>query len=305
MKPGLLKHWHSIFRLLMIITVIIVSTILFTAIFSLLSIPFIGLSEVAGMMQGDISISTLKLFQIITSVSMFVIPPFIIAYLFSRHPIKWLRFGKIEVKYAIAAALIFIAIQPLVSLVGFYNINLKLPESLAHIEQWMASAEEAAKMTMFSLLDSNSFGGILINIFMIAIIPAVGEELLFRAALQPTFKRLFRNHHAAVWVTAIIFSAVHMQFFTFLPRLILGVALGYTLVIGKRIWYPIIGHFVNNFLSLVVFYVMRYINPDENPLDSAVERPDLWLVFASLLLLAGLIGYFTNNLKWRKGYFSK
>lgn len=305
MTLGYLKHWHPLVRLLVIIMIFVISSVVFTAFFVLIGIPFLSLDEFMSMITGGASVSTLKYFQIVNSISMFVIPPFIAAVLFSHHPLKWLRFGNIEMKYVIITILLFISIQPIISYVGYYNLKMHLPAMFSELEQWMISAEEAAKEAMFNLLETKSFLGVLINIFMIAIIPAVGEELLFRGTLQPTFKKIFKNHHVAVWLTAFIFSAVHLQFFSFFPRFLLGLLLGYILVFGKRIWYPIIGHFVNNFLSILVFYYFRITNPDINPFDVETDRPDIWLVFASILLLVGLIGYFSNNLKWKNGYFTK
>ncbi len=305
MTFGYLKHWHPLVRLLIIIFIFILSSVVFTSLFVLISIPFIGINEVLALFSGGASIATLKYFQIVNSISMFVIPPFISAILFSRHPLKWLKFGNIEVKYVIITILLFISIQPIVSFVGYYNLEMNLPAKFHKLELWMISAEEAAKVAMFKLLETKSVIGVLINIFMIAIIPAVGEELLFRGTLQPTFKKIFKNHHVAVWLTAFIFSAVHMQFFTFFPRFLLGLLLGYILVFGKRIWYPIVGHFVNNFLSILVFYYFRITEPDINPFELDADKPDIWLVFASVLLLVGLIGYFSNNLKWKNGYFTK
>jgi membrane protease YdiL (CAAX protease family) len=97
-------------------------------------------------------------------------------------------------------------------------------------------------------------GGLLVNLFMIGILASVGEELIFRGLLQRLLFGLVRNVHVAIIITAILFSAFHFQFFSFLPRLILGLILGYLMFYGRSIWYPILAHFVNNTMGVIYYY---------------------------------------------------
>jgi membrane protease YdiL (CAAX protease family) len=96
--------------------------------------------------------------------------------------------------------------------------------------------------------------GLLVNLFMIGIIAAVGEELIFRGLIQRILSAWIRNAHIAILITAFLFSSFHFQFLSFLPRFILGIILGYLMYLGKSIWYPIIAHFVNNTLGVVYYF---------------------------------------------------
>ena len=91
---------------------------------------------------------------------------------------------------------------------------------------------------------------------MIAIIPAIGEELLFRGVIQRIFTRWTRSNHWGIWIAAILFSALHMQFYGFVPRMLLGVLFGYLLVWSGSMWLPIIAHFLNNALAVIAMYMI-------------------------------------------------
>jgi membrane protease YdiL (CAAX protease family) len=93
-----------------------------------------------------------------------------------------------------------------------------------------------------------------VNLLMIGVIAAVGEELIFRGVLQRLMVGMVKNVHLAVVITAILFSAFHFQFFSFLPRFFLGIVLGYLLVYGRSIWYPILAHFINNAMGVIYYY---------------------------------------------------
>jgi hypothetical protein len=193
----------------------------------------------------------------------------------------------------VTSALIVLAGEPLIALSAWINRSLPLPE-------WMSSKESEMNQLMFLLLDTSNSGVLLINLFMIAILPAFAEELLFRGAIQKKLLGGVVNHHVAIFITAIIFSAIHLQFMTFLPRFFLGIILGYMLVWGGSIWYPIIAHFTNNLFSLVSFYIERYKNPDVNPFEAIEPTPNYGLAGISLLIVAALMVYFYKKGKEQK-----
>lgn len=100
---------------------------------------------------------------------------------------------------------------------------------------------------------------------LIALVPAIGEELLFRGVFQRLFTEWFRNIHWGIWISAILFSAIHFQFFGFLPRLFLGVIFGYLLELTSSMWVPIVAHFVNNLTGVIIAF---FISP-----DSVINQP--------------------------------
>ena len=147
--------------------------------------------------------------------------------------------------YAIGV-LLLLAFSPLMGLIGEWNANMSLPEGLKGVENWMRMKEEESAALVQQIVMTDKLGFLVMNIIVMAVFPAIAEEYYFRGSLMHIFQRLFKNQHLAIWVTAIIFSAIHVQFFGFFPRMILGVFFGYLLIWTNNIWVPILGHFVNN-----------------------------------------------------------
>ena len=191
--------------------------------------------------------------QFVSSIITFILGGGLAAYLIFDEPKEELQLsnwgkGK-NYLYGIIALL---AIQPIVGVVNEWNQAISLPDFLAPLEAWMREAENAATELQEKFLSGTSYLDLLINIVVMAIAPAICEELLFRGVLQNQLAKWFKNVHIAVWVAAIIFSAIHFQFYGFFPRMILGATLGYLLVYGKSLWLPIVAHCLNNFMAVVV-----------------------------------------------------
>ena len=201
-------------------------------------------------------ISLLKELQILQSVFLFIIPAFVAAYFFERDSLGYFGMKKNPGGIIILFTfLIMFACLPLINWMVSLNELMKLPASLAGMEDWMKSAEDQAARITVSFLDVHSMGGFFVNMIMIAIIPAIGEELLFRGMLQRLFGEGFRNIHIAIFVSAFLFGAIHLQFYGLLPRMMLGVMFGYLYLWTGTLWVPIIAHFVNNGAAVVVSYL--------------------------------------------------
>jgi membrane protease YdiL (CAAX protease family) len=280
----------------MVLSLVIVSGILITSIAIAVALPITGLEVLTDLMQGSGSLSFLKYLQVVQSIAIFVVPAALAAWLFSEKPAQWLCFKGANTKWIVLAMVTVLAVQPFVSWIGIINADMTLPSNLEALYNWMHQTEESANQIVFQFLDTRNVPTILFNIFMIAILPALGEEMLFRGALQPLLQKMVKNHHLAIWITAFLFSAMHMQFLTFAPRFILGGLLGYLLVYGGSIWYPIAAHFFNNLTSLLVFHYYRVTQPEVDPFDPGVATPELSLAILSLIVSAGFIYLFW---KWR------
>ncbi len=200
------------------------------------------------------TIATLKTLQFIQAVGLFIIPPFTLAYLWSIKPLSFLQLDKVPCwKDGLFAILIMMLAIPAVNLLAEINHSIPFPEALASLETYLTEMELRAEELTKLFLQADNFGILLINIGLIALIPAIGEELFFRGIIQNLLQTKFRVH-TAVWVTAIIFSAFHFQFFGFIPRALMGALLGYLLIWTKNIWIPVIAHFVNNAAAVIYFY---------------------------------------------------
>jgi len=250
----------------------------------------VNISEMENMMQDltqEKNISVLKLFQIIQSIGVFIIPPFIIAWFLHNKPAVFLQYYKPPTFKSIlfVIAIVYFA-NPFINWLTELNSKLSLPEWMNSLEIWMQESENQAGKITEAFLTTTSITTLFTNIAMIAILPALGEELLFRGVVQQLFKNKFRNAHAAIWASAAIFSALHLQFFGFLPRLVLGAMFGYMLEWSGTLWLPMISHFVNNATAVVAYYLMQ-----KGLIGNAIEKAgtstdgSTYMVIVSLIFL--------------------
>lgn len=207
--------------------------------------------------EGD-NVTALKIIQAGASIGLFVLPPLLLP-LFEKRTVTYLdhRSPVPPSLWFIVLALMFFA-APVIELSIKLNEAMRLPGFLAGVEAWMQDKERQMERLTHMFLADTDYAGLLINLLVIAVLPAIGEEFLFRGCLQGILTRWFRNPHVAIWVCAIIFSAIHLQFYGFLPRMLLGALFGYLLFWGKNIWLPVFAHFLNNAsATIAAFYLQR------------------------------------------------
>lgn len=217
-----------------------------------------GLAEV---LQSDGSLSSfsnrpffLYALLIASSFGTFLLPAFILQKLepyYNYFPAENKKFG---MSYLIAVAILF-AFGPIMQLIGDANAKMTLPDSLSGIETWMRLQEDSMAELTKNIVMVDRWELLLVNIVVMAIMPAIAEEYYFRGSLMHIIQRLVKNYHITVWLSAIIFSAIHVQFFGFFPRMILGVFFGYMFVWTQNIWIPILTHFVNNATVAILAFV--------------------------------------------------
>ncbi len=240
--------------------------------------------------QNDLTeIGNLKTAQLIQSVGMFVIPPLILGFLWSSKPFRYLQLNRLPNKeFTLYAIVIMLIAIPFINLLSQLNQQINLPEFLSSIEAEMKAAElQIAELTE-KLLNVKSLDALAFNILLIAILPALGEELFFRGIIQKILSER-RNAHLAIWVSAFIFSAIHMQFYGFFPRLLLGAFLGYLLFWSGNLWLPIIAHFVNNAVA-VVFYYLKFNGYNVVDIDTIGSDSTWWLgVMSGVLVIGGIV----------------
>jgi len=142
----------------------------------------------------------------------------------------------------------------------------------------------------------DSFGEMLLALVIIGVFPAIGEELVFRGLLQHKLQTATKNAHLAIWISAFIFGAFHMQFFGVVPRILLGALFGYIYLYSGNIWYPILAHFVNNGLAVIVMYLgPKYIDDfDATEVDTAVP---VYISIIGLFSCLIFFRYFMNLIK--------
>jgi membrane protease YdiL (CAAX protease family) len=232
-------------------------------------------------------VNGLKIAQILTTITTFLAPPLLLV-LTERGKIKdFYSFKKPQPYILLMVLLIMAASLPLMEWLSAVNQKMVLPDVLKGLENWMREKEDDAMKMTILLLSMTDIPAFLINIFVIALLPAIGEELLFRGGLQRLFHKLFHNPHVAIWVSAIIFSAIHVQFFGFFPRLVLGAAFGYIYLWTGNLWYAMFAHFLNNAYAVCVAW---YLQVHHMPLSEADNSTNFqWYGYLISLILTILL----------------
>ena len=195
------------------------------------------------------------------------------------------KIGNLVLVVALVGMTFPIAISPLTE----WNMNLKFPEFLKSFEDWAIEQEETLARLTEQVTDFKSFGQMLGGVFVIGLLPAIGEELVFRGMIQRELWRATLKIHLSIWLTAAIFSAIHFQFFGFIPRLLLGALFGYLYYWSGNLLIPILSHFFNN--SLIV--VMLYLNKEDiTTIDiESGEALPIQFVIGGAILTIGLLYY--------------
>ncbi len=252
--------------------VILVCFLIFMLLSLILAIPIFGLDSMMSIpamdeLNNPQSINLLKYLQVMQSIGLFIVPPFILGALFLGSSKEYLHLNTTAGSSSfLLVILLVIFASPVINFMGEINGQMHFPDWLSEIENWMRDSEDKADQLTEIFLNVNTTGGLLFNIFMIAFLPAIGEELLFRGVIQRIFTDMTKSYHWGIWISAILFSALHMQFYGFIPRMLLGVLFGYLLVWSGTIWLPIAAHFVNNGAAVIAWYLTH-----KNLLSEKVE----------------------------------
>ncbi|GAB3556792.1 lysostaphin resistance A-like protein [Spirosoma fluminis] len=189
--------------------------------------------------------------------------------------------------------LIVIAFMPFDGLIIEWNQGIHLPQTLAPVEQWIRDKEKSLEGITKYLTTFNTLDRLLLAILVIAIIPGIGEEVLFRGILQRNLSYWTGNVHVGIWLAAALFSAIHVQFLGFFPRMLLGALFGYLYLWSGNIWVPILAHFVNNgFTVLMVYLYQRKLTMMD---VESTESVSATAALASLALTVGLLYYFKKR----------
>ena len=283
--------------------VVIVSFLAFLILSLVAAIPFFGLDSMLSMpnindLNNPESLMILKYFQVVQSIGVFIVPPFILAWLFHGKITEYLYLNRtVNFESVLLVLVLSFAASPFINFIGEINANMQFPEWLSGVENWMKNAEENAAELTEAFLKVETTGGLLFNIFMIAFLPAIGEELLFRGVIQRIFTNWTKSHHWGVWISAILFSALHMQFYGFIPRMLLGVLFGYLLVWSGSMWLSIIAHFINNGVAVVVMFLIDkdLLNPELEEIGSTTDSYYLAAISLVLVLVFMFIIKRQNN----------
>ena len=261
MKPPVLGHLTPFTKLIFLVLLILSCGIIFIlgGIFLVIPLFHVNLMNDPAVLtdyQNPDAVTILKFLQVLQSAGIFIIPAFLAGFFFNRDAPGYLGMRKGSNIWTIIIVVTIMCVSiPVINWLASVNEMMSLPASLHGIEEWMKDTEDQAGKLTDAFLDTYTIGGFLVNLVMIAIIPALGEELVFRGVLQRLFTEWFRNAHVAILVCAFIFAAIHLQFYGFLPRFILGLLFGYFFYWTGSLWIPIFCHFLNNGAAVVASFL--------------------------------------------------
>ncbi len=229
--------------------------------------------------------------QAVNHLGTFLLPALAYWYIIERQTWSGLHSRPLSMVAGLSlVSLIVVAFMPFDGLVIEWNQNIHLPQTLAPLEQWMRDQEKDREGITKYLTTFKTTGQLLMAMLVIAIIPAIGEETLFRGILQRSISYWTGNVHVGVWLAAALFSAIHIQFLGFFPRMLLGALFGYLYVWSGNLWVPILAHFVNNGFTVVMVYLYQR-KVTSMDIESTDSVPILGAL-VSLVLTSGLLYYF-------------
>ena len=238
-------------------------------------------------------INTLKWIQLLQTITLFLLPSLMIAYLGAKAPFSWLQLDKkADWKVFLWAVGIMLVALPAINLMSHWNQQMVLPSWLSGLEEWMKNKEAEAEWLTKQFMSVTTVSGLLVNLLLMAVLPAVSEEITFRGVLQQLLTAPHRlsplafrlSPHLAIWFTAIIFSAVHMQFYGFVPRMLMGALFGYMMVWTGSLWVPMLMHFVNNGMAVLLYFLANKAGWDMDKVDAIGAGNTLWLGIVSIVL---------------------
>ena len=254
-----------------------------------------GLVSVLGSNGNDIAlnlddpklIALLYIGQVVGVVILFIAPTFLFAGFWTKARVGYLGIStKPSFTTLIIGSLGILLALPMINWLSDLNQHMHLPSAFSGMETWMKNSEDKAAQMTDVFTKETSVGGLLLNLFVVAFLAAFSEELFFRGMLQKVLIECFKNKHIGVWIGAIFFSAFHMQFFGFLPRMLMGAYLGYLFLWSGSIWPGMIAHFVNNGTAVFVVWLSNkgIITADADKIG--IEGNQLMYVVPSILMVA-------------------
>lgn len=237
------------------------------------------------------AISSLKWLQFLQTIGVFLLPALLGVWWWSddHRPFRWLKMDrKSGWDIMVLAIVIMLCALPGINLLAALNNALVLPDSMRFIEEYLRQMEEEAALLTECFLQADDVWGLFINIGLMALLPALAEEISFRGVLQ---QLLGGRTHVAIWLTAFLFSAIHMQFYGFVPRMLMGALFGYMFVWTGSLWVPIVMHFVNNGIAVLCYYILSRdgVEMDMNYADTLGAGTTWWLGLLSLLTVGILL----------------
>jgi len=240
-------------------------------------------------LSNQASVNYLKLMQLFSGVGLFITPTLLYSYLINFD----FKFFKLSRQNSILVIAIMMLITPFIGLLLEWNMMIPFPE-------WLLQFDINSEAIVTAFLQMDTIWELFYTILVIAVVPAIGEELLFRGYLQQKLGNWLSNPHTAILITAFLFSAIHFHFQGMIPRFVLGVLLGYLFYWSNSLWLPILAHFVNNAQAVIFSFPLFKIDSGAYSVfsESSVDPITALFSLASSVLLLYIL---YQNTRIKKG----
>lgn len=232
----------------------------------------------------------LRISAVLQDIIIFIIPALITAVISTRLPATFLAIDRRpNAKLWILGCVTLIVSIPAMNALVAWNESIHLPQSMAGIETWMRNMEDAAQSSVGILLGGDSIMSLIVSILIVGVLAGFSEEIFYRGAFQRLLTTGRVNHHLAVWIVALIFSASHLQFYGFFPRLLLGAYFGYVLYWTRCLWIPVILHIFNNSVYVVGNYCSRDTQTTTSDINNFGAQNIFWILFSIVMVTICII----------------
>ncbi len=237
------------------------------------------LSVVLGHVLAGRGAAALRISALLQDILAFIVPAVGTAVIVSRRPAELLCLTKRPGLLMLAlVAVVLIVSVPVQEAVIYWNYNISLPEQFDGLLQMCKQLETLAFETLKTMLGDTGVASLVVNILIVGVAAGVSEELLFRGCFQRLLVTGGVNVHVAIWAVAFCFSAMHMQFLGFVPRMLLGAYFGYLLLWSGSVWVPITAHVLNN----TIYVLTSWWQVSHEGIDSLTSEPTMWSLWPTL-----------------------
>ena len=252
---------------------------------AVLHIPLLQLGDA---LNNTDNLSLMRWLQFASTLLMFAMPALVFARIVNRHPVQYIGFNnRLNLRQLFIILLMVFAALYAQSVIGELNDALykQLPDGL---QKTFRQLDEEYNKQVLAMAHMNNAVDYILSLLMLALLPAIFEEMFFRGAMQQMLVKLFRNALAGILVTSIIFSIAHFSFEGFLTRLFLGMMLGYIFYYGKNIWLNILAHFLNNAVVVTSIYILS----KQGKLTAESMKDETYPMYVGFLAITAIFGLF-------------
>lgn len=276
----------------------------FQRFFLFLCLTVVGLlitGVISQLVLGSESTATrLNIVTVVQDLILFIFPVVLTAMIITRQPARFLQIDtKMNWLGVLLVVVILICSIPAMNWVIEWNKGLQLPDNMASLEEWFRQTEDAADAMLKTMMGGGTVMSLIVNILTVGVMAGLAEELFFRGGIQRLMITAHVNRHIAVWLTAILFSVIHFQFYGFVPRMLLGAFFGYLCVWSGSLWYSVVAHCTNNIFACVSMWFA-----ERSGMESGIETVgldmssvyDIWHLILSVaftvIFMSNLYRYF-------------